>query len=252
MKNIHVLPTDKPSQLYAKDDNYKLANSTMAMDWYVSSVGYKPYNIYITSDEEIKEGDWFLNTLKNQVNKCDDLIHEKNVNLSSWCKKIILTTDKDLIKDGVKAIDDDFLEWFVKNPSCEYVEVKRKKHFELDKSKRINPLNGFYYSCKIIIPKEEEPKQKTFEEVVKPLMKWLCENTHTHTTAIVTGNLAELVESLENEIQSDMTFMEVLGLIRQANEMEKKQELKKWIETWSLGYESGFNNCMKKFKEKEK
>jgi hypothetical protein len=31
------------------------------------------------------------------------------------------------------------------------------------------------------------------------------------------------VEWLEDEIQSDMTFMEVLGLIRQAKEMEKGQ-----------------------------
>jgi len=31
------------------------------------------------------------------------------------------------------------------------------------------------------------------------------------------------VEWLEDKIQSDMTFMEVLGLIRQAKEMEKKQ-----------------------------
>ena len=38
----------------------------------------------------------------------------------------------------------------------------------------------------------------TFEEAVKPLMKWLCENTHPHTTAIVTGNLAELVEGIES------------------------------------------------------
>ena len=28
------------------------------------------------------------------------------------CKKIILTTDTDLIADGVQAIDDNFLEWF--------------------------------------------------------------------------------------------------------------------------------------------
>jgi hypothetical protein len=40
--------------------------------------------------------------------------------------------------------------------------------------------------------------QLTFEDAVKPLMKWLCENTHPHTTAIVTGNIAELVEGLES------------------------------------------------------
>jgi hypothetical protein len=38
---------------------------------------------------------------------------------------------------------------------------------------------------------------KSFEEAIKPLMKWLCENTNPHTTAIVTGNLAELVEGIE-------------------------------------------------------
>jgi hypothetical protein len=39
------------------------------------------------------------------------------------------------------------------------------------------------------------PKEKQkFEDAVKPLMKWLCENTHPHTTVIVRGNVAELVE----------------------------------------------------------
>ncbi len=37
----------------------------------------------------------------------------------------------------------------------------------------------------------------TFEEAVKPLMKWLCENTNPHTTAIVTGTTAELVEGVQ-------------------------------------------------------
>lgn len=37
----------------------------------------------------------------------------------------------------------------------------------------------------------------TFEEAVKPLMKWLCENTHPHTTAIVTATVAELVEGVK-------------------------------------------------------
>jgi hypothetical protein len=149
MKNLHVLPTDKPSQLYAKDDNYKLANSTMAMDWYISSAGYKPYTIYITSDEEIsglENNIWVYNN--GRVWLWENTMALRSNNKP---KKIILTTDQNLIKDGIQAIDDEFLEWFVKNPSCEYVEVKRKKHFELDKSKRINPLNGFYYSCKIII-----------------------------------------------------------------------------------------------------
>ena len=58
-----------------------------------------------------------------------------------------MTTDQDLIKDGVQAIGDEFLEWFVKNPSCEEVEIESwqtKGEWDLD--------------YKIIIPKEE-PKQ---------------------------------------------------------------------------------------------
>jgi MFS superfamily sulfate permease-like transporter len=37
------------------------------------------------------------------------------------------------------------------------------------------------------------------------------------------------VEWLEDEIQSDMTFMEVLGLIRQAKAMEKAEKIKAQI-----------------------
>lgn len=80
-------------------------------------------------------------------------------------KKIILTTDQDLIKDGVQEIDDEFLEWFVKNPSCE--EVKIKPYCE-----KLTCQNDSCNVCcqelkyKITIPKEE-PKQETLEEAAK-------------------------------------------------------------------------------------
>ena len=64
-----------------------------------------------------------------------------------------------------------------------------KEMFELEKQLDIPSHHGIIKS---------KPKQETFEEAVKPLMKWLCENTHPHTKAIVTGNLAELVEGVEN------------------------------------------------------
>jgi hypothetical protein len=162
-RNLWVIPTDKPSQLYAKDGNYKLANSTMAMDWYISSVGYEPQNIYITSDEEIREGDWCYQVeLKDgKVDKCYDvtLYHtwtNNGVDKTRKYRKIILTTDQDLVKDGVQGIDDDFLEWFVKNPSYESVLV-------INLYGDFNPIEYFY---EIIIPKEE-PKQETLEEAAK-------------------------------------------------------------------------------------
>ena len=114
--------------------------------------------LYITSDEKIKEGDWFLEKAGRQYpiqwNGVDKLNHH--------CKKIILTTDQDLIKDGVQPIEDEFLEWFVNNPSCEKVEVKMENYYAS------GALQHNLWRPKIIIPKEE-PKQETLEEVAE---KW--------------------------------------------------------------------------------
>jgi hypothetical protein len=169
MKNIHLIPTDKPTGIFQSNSGLQFSIRDK-----VRVEPLKGFHIYITSDEEIKEGDWtyniILKTIFTAKQELIDLINHTNVTLTFFYKKIILTTDLQLIADGVQAITDDFLEWFVKNPSCESVEVKEKQHFEFDKSKRINPLNGVYYSYKIIIPKEE-PKQETLEEAVNAFKK---------------------------------------------------------------------------------
>ena len=153
MKNIHVLPTNKPSRLYKEEGIYKLDNLVY---------GAGNQNIYITSDEEIKEGDYFYQDFDCIIHKCYKLsnnyvIAEKPSDYpKKICKKIILTTDQDLIKDGVQAIDDEFLEWFVKNPSCESVEVEDVYKTFLEGDKR--SVSNFRNKYKIIIPKGE-PKQ---------------------------------------------------------------------------------------------
>ena len=121
MKNIHVLSTPNPSRLVKQ--KYDEIDRLCLADIATKRAEYKRFNLYITSDEEIKEGDgsWILDLRSNKI--------AKNINnhIKVWnenCKKIILTTDKDLIKDGVQPIDNEFLEWFVKNPSCEEVGVK--------------------------------------------------------------------------------------------------------------------------------
>ena len=165
MKNIHILPTDKPSRLYKHNElGFKLL---APIPHEIGQYNGSNQNIYITSDEEIKEGDYvcasggfrFVKTLNNDKGRTfkDDGIISKQ-NPSSSChlsnyKKIILTTDQDLINDGVQAIDDEFLEWFVKNPSCEEVDVKPM----LSNNGRV------FYGYKIIIPKEKS-KQETLEE----------------------------------------------------------------------------------------
>jgi hypothetical protein len=92
------------------------------------------------------------------LNKLHQYIHSIGVTFNTL-KKIILTTDQDLINDGVQAIDDDFLQWFVNNPSCEEVEIV--------KTAPIRPFGSLY---KIIILKEE-PKHKGKELTTEEVME---------------------------------------------------------------------------------
>ena len=168
MENIHVLPTEKESKLYKRNDlkTYYLG------DFALCEVGDNlrtNQNIYITSDEGVKERDWCLNEDdfdKHLLFKADSLFFDTGLE----AKKIILTTDKDLIKDGVQAIDDDFLEWFVKNPSCESVEVVYEPINFLDTKQ------GWEYT--IIIPKEE-PKQETLEEAAANYLHRVADGKRT-------------------------------------------------------------------------
>jgi hypothetical protein len=150
MNKIHLLPTDKPSKLVKGDTTGRLLlhnSSGTSTDLNTTQ------HLYITSDEEIIsfseinslplsdgkdiqtniEGSWLLDTKDNRIHKALQInkggyividLEKRIVVNKSYCKKIILTTNTQLITDGVQAIDDEFLEWFVKNPSCEEVEVK--------------------------------------------------------------------------------------------------------------------------------
>jgi hypothetical protein len=172
-KNIHILPTD---------NQYK-GSISLTPDGRLSTnvlIGI-PQNIFITSDEEIKEGDWIgYSNLKKWVP-----VKYLGGDLIGSEKKIILTTDRDLIKDGVQGIDDEFLEWFVKNSSCESAEVEKKdnwythtgsgKYWEDEPVRMKRLLNLGDYEYKIIIP-QEEPKQETLEEVIKPIGDFIIEN----------------------------------------------------------------------------
>ena len=82
--------------------------------------GYKLHHLYFTSDEEIKEGDWFLDDTMSPKNSLQDLEYE-------LVGKIIATTDTKLNREieGAKGesvtdifpqIPTSFIESYVKNP----------------------------------------------------------------------------------------------------------------------------------------
>jgi hypothetical protein len=131
------------------------------MEYNGSGTWVEGRNIYITNDEEIKERDWFTDS-NNSLKKNYKLSHVQFANP----KKIILTTDQDLIKDGVQAIDDEFLEWFVKNPTCEFVDIesyKIDKEWD-EKHTQFNPIYPVKNKYKINIPQEEQQDKNMYSE----------------------------------------------------------------------------------------
>ena len=145
MKNIHVLQKNIFNQLGV--DHYgKTPTQIKIAEFLINK------NIYITSNEEIKEGvnQWYLDKFLNKPRNSSGSQYGEKQNV------ITLTTDQDLIKDGVQSIDDEFLEWFVKNPSCEYVHVY-KEHKQINQDNIVTKgSTALVFSHYVIyIPKEE-------------------------------------------------------------------------------------------------
>jgi hypothetical protein len=177
MKNIHIIQTNKPSRLYTNHGQLHLDSTVQ------KSYGHTiDQHIYITSDE-IKARDWclldhnvgqstgysVLKCLKADVENGEYLFQDKDGDkfITGRCEKIILTTDQDLIKDGVQEINDEFLEWFIKNPSCEKVEIfyefPQPSKYKIIIPQEENIVNKLLY-CKIedlkLYVKKEFPKHK--------------------------------------------------------------------------------------------
>jgi hypothetical protein len=145
MKNIHVLSKSIFDQLGV--DHYgKTPTQIKIAEFLINK------NIYITSNEKIKEGvnQWYLDKFLNKPRNSSGSQYGEKQNV------ITLTTDQDLIKDGVQSIDDEFLEWFVKNPSCEYVHVY-KEHKQINQDNIVTKgSTALVFSHYVIyIPKEE-------------------------------------------------------------------------------------------------
>jgi hypothetical protein len=149
MKNVHLLPTDKPSRLgYLTKKGKEVFNNLVLFDMLMPNIlDSENQNIYITNDEEIKIDDYYL----GEDNNLYCLVSKVNSN----GKKIILTTDHELIDEGVQPIDDEFLEWFVKNPNCEEVFLT----YEYEQVNQDNPIlkgsTNVLRKYKIIILQEE-------------------------------------------------------------------------------------------------
>ena len=196
MRNIYKSPTQELTRLHFDVALFLSPNPQISSE--INSV-VEGRNLYITNSEDIKEG-WYFNTSK-AINKAVFIKNEDVKGLKAiygekvtHLEKIILTTDQDLIKEGVQAIDDTFLEWFVKNPSCEDVVVDVEKYNEdewVDDDFGGETYTFEYEKYKIIIPKEE-PKQLTDLEIAIKLEEIQREEPKQ-------GTLEEITEQIQNE-----------------------------------------------------
>ena len=228
MKNIHVLSTENYKQDYTtmlgevlevvrlgqlilnKETNQLSVNKSTQWAASCDTDVLVPHHIYITSDEEIKEGDWvyYENGDLKGTHKIGNGKRPKTMVL----RKIILTTDQDLINDGVQPIDDEFLEWFVKNPGCEKVEVI---YSSLMKD----------YEYELLFPKEtpqEEEQLPTKWFKTEQIETWIGESITTEGKEIkeIKGGRGKLI------------VMHQCG--------DNKEELISQLETMIYGLKEGF------------
>jgi hypothetical protein len=256
MKNIHVIPTDKPSRVFNTNKGEYHFREHYVPDTIQTC---KNHNIYITSDEEIKEDYVFAYGVVIKVMMFDtETLYFVNGTKAKRedCKKIILTTDQDLINDGVQPIDDEFLEWFVKNPSCESVEVLYD-YFQVDQN---NPVlrgsTSLVKQHKIIIPqeeniydvylKEELKKYKNIKTIVfnkpeEPKQETLP--TKWFKTEQISTWIGKSITRITTEGESiDETKGGHGKLIVMHQCGENKEELISQLETMIYGFKEGFEN----------
>ena len=170
-KNIWLVPTKEESILHLEfghnwKKNWVIFENPTKTTNIITSV---PHNIYVTSNEEPKLDEWGINIKNLALFKGGGFTSDK---YSKDCfRKIILTTDNLLVKDGVQAIDYEFLEWFCKNSSREDVEVETKEKYDEEivlvtlagKIGATSIRKNIKKDYKIIIPKQD------FKHIVKSI-----------------------------------------------------------------------------------
>ena len=244
MKNIHVIPTGKPSRLQINTcfDNILELWDEIDTPKIKQDGCIQYYNIYITPEEDIKVGDWVVEFQRGDTIGEVHFINSEYVIARDIQKKITLTTNPDLIKNGVQAINDEFLNWFVKNPKCDDIEVvdwynkflsccRSKEECHCNKKRIIIPteepkqdykkLSEGFTEILNSIPddvflKYAEPKQETLEEAAKEFVL-----SHDFSKLTNPNHLANRCFQFGAEWQKEKYTIEEQHIERSLGELEK-------------------------------
>jgi len=171
MRNVHVIPSNREPvkgdlllrHIWKNDPNeciswwrYKETVDIDKVRQYTTLNGsfrdivssFKVQNIYITVNGSFARGAYVTDGIE-VIKATPKLVDAQGlVDRRNW-KKIVLTSDPDLIADGIKHTGEEFLDWFVKNPNCDQVEAKHTTKEYVDDQDAYGYDVSYY---KIIIP----------------------------------------------------------------------------------------------------
>lgn len=123
-QNIYVIETKGLTDVY-KDKCCNVVYSP-----FIDLPNLTGLHIYIVSDDEINENDWHINKTMNEADRASrnlSINHKSDgefgASIRKQYKKIILTSNINLVSDGVEALDNNFYSWFAKNPDRKHIKI---------------------------------------------------------------------------------------------------------------------------------
>ena len=243
MKNIHIKSTSEASRFFITNEGkYGLRKHFVSDEMQVE----KNMVMYITNNEYVGLSYYLDGDLVRK-----GVVDDKDYwNARKDYKKIIFTTDRRLIADGVKAVPDYFLEWFCDNSNCENIEI----------TKEYRDIIGNWYKYqddykftnlpirnKIIIPSEKQDIDTCVNfdiEVGCRLLDCRCEKDKILSDAKKRAELevfdnAKDLAYYKNNAEED--YLQVpISVLRYISELEKEVENKyteeNMIESSRYGY----------------
>ena len=159
---VHMLPTEENSQivLYAHRTNPFLVYHYTPINSPLSDVNQ---HLYFTTDEEIKEGDWYLDVLKTGF----PTVHKCGNSLPFTAPKIIATTDPklELYTPGIMGLQgeplpqpsQDFIKAYCKQGGIDKVDVEYwivEKEYSITKKReieiKVDPIHNTITTHRIV------------------------------------------------------------------------------------------------------
>lgn len=213
---VHALPTEKANEYFKKGQLMLVPSNIIANkgEWQIcgrddkfsnNNSCFTAHHLYFTSDEQIKQGDWYTvtstaQTKASHLRKCkeikDKYIVDEETNSSVYkhcCEKVVATTNPELWKqfvpdysgwgesywtDGVDRIAKDFVEAFVDEQGIWEVALDSFSIKEHDKEGEFVGWKTIYKtnSSHAVVVHRVKEKRYSRKEVLEILQNYESQN----------------------------------------------------------------------------